>query len=67
MFDWLFKPTVNGYSREVEVRSSRHGKKTVVLWADEPIGGIDALRTVANQLPALEPGESREIKTYLGG
>jgi hypothetical protein len=70
MFDWLFKSasvsvSVDGCSREVKVTSSRHGTKTYTVYGDLPVGSIDALRIVSNNLPALEPGESIEIKTSL--
>lgn len=68
MFDWLFKsaqPVVNGCSRQVQVTSSRHGTKTYTVCSDLPVDSIDAIRAVADSLPDLESGESREIKTSL--
>ena len=67
MFDWLFKPVpvTNGCSREVKVTSSRYGTKIYTVYGDLPVDSIDALRIVSDNLPVAEPGESREIKTYL--
>lgn len=69
MFDWLFKSTqnvTNGCSREVTVASSRHGVRTITVRGDLPIDAIDAVRAVHDALPAAEPGETRNIKAYLG-
>jgi hypothetical protein len=69
MFDWLLKTAqgvTNGCSREVKVTSSRHGIRTITVRSDSPIDAIDAIRIVADSLPAAEPGETREIKAYLG-
>jgi negative regulator of sigma E activity len=69
MFDWLFKAaqsTTNNCSREVKVTSSRHGEKTITVYGDLPVDAINAIRIVADSLPAAEPGETREIKAYLG-
>lgn len=68
MLDWLFKPApvINGCSREVHVTSSRYGTKTYTVYADRPVNSIIALKVISDNLPPLEPGESREIKTSLG-
>ena len=68
MFNWLFKPAqpvTNGCSREVKVTSSRHGTNSYTVYGDLPVGSIEAIRIVSDNLPAPEPGESIEIKTSL--
>ena len=53
--------------RDVHVISSRHPVRIFRCEADCEVDAIDALRTIADKLPAPEPGESRQIKTFLGG
>lgn len=67
VFDWLFKsaPVVNGCSREVKVTSSRHGTKIYTVYGDLPVGPMEAIRIVSDNLPAPKPGESIEIQTSL--
>ena len=53
--------------RDVHVISSRHPTRIVTVYSDCEICEIDALRAVDDKLPTPEPGESRQIKTFLGG
>jgi hypothetical protein len=67
MFDWLFGKVANRYSRKVYVTSSR-GQETQVftVYGDTEVCAIRAMKEVERQLPRPEPGETVEIKTYLG-
>lgn len=69
MFDLLFgkTPVANGCSRQVYVRSSRRsGVQVFTVYGDTEVCAIRALKEVEQQLPRPEPGETVEIKTYLG-
>ncbi|MEG4838382.1 hypothetical protein [Microcoleus sp. B9-D4] len=68
MFGWLFgtAKVANTHSRKVYVRSSRHPTKVFTVYGDTEVCAIRALKEVENQLPRPEPGETVEIKTYLG-
>ena len=57
----------NQHYKDVHVISSRHPTQVITLYSDSEICEIDALRAVADKLPAPEPGESRQIKTFFGG
>lgn len=57
----------NQHFRDVHVVSSRHPTRIFRCEADSEVCAIDARRAVADKLPAPEPGESREIKTFIGG
>jgi len=68
MFDWLFgteKPQ-NTHCREVHVISSRRATRTFKVYGDTEVGPLRALKEVAAQISPAEPGETIEIKTYLG-
>ena len=67
MLDWLFggKPQ-NTHSRKVYVRSSRRATQLFTLYGDTKVCAIRAMKEVERQLPRPEPGETVEIKTYLG-
>ena len=54
------------HQKEVHIISSRHPTQIVTVYSDREIDMIDALRAVDDELPAPEPGESREIKTFFG-
>ncbi|MEG4497035.1 hypothetical protein QUB05_07500 [Microcoleus sp. F10-C6] len=68
MFDWLFGTVkvANQYSRKVYVNSSRHPTKVFTIYGDTEVCAIRAMKEVELQLPKPEPGETVEIKTYLG-
>ncbi|MEG4503877.1 hypothetical protein QUA81_13520 [Microcoleus sp. F6_B4] len=68
MFDWLFGKPVNTHFRQVYVRSSRRSSGTQVftVYGDNEVCAIRSLKEVEAQLPRPEPGETVEIKTYLG-
>jgi hypothetical protein len=67
MFDWLLGKPQNTYSRKVYVTSSRHrGRQVFTVYGDTEVCAIRALKKVEAQLPRPEPGETVEIKTYLG-
>lgn len=66
MFDWLFGKPQNTHYREVYVISSRHSTKTFKVYGDTEVCPIAALKAIERQLPAPEPGETIQIKTYLG-
>jgi hypothetical protein len=57
----------NQHFRDVHVVSSRHPTRIFRCEADSEVCAIAALRTVADSLLAPEPGEHREIKTFLEG
>jgi hypothetical protein len=68
MLDWLFggKPQ-NTHSRKVYVSSSRRrGTQVFTVYGDTEVCAILAMKEVERQLPRPEPGETVEIKTYLG-
>ena len=54
------------HQRDVHIISSRHPTRIVTVYSDCEIDEIDALRAVDDELPAPEPGESRQIKTFFG-
>ena len=54
------------HQKDVHIISSRHPTRIVKVYSDYEIDEIDALRAVDDKLPAPEPGESREIKTFFG-
>lgn len=56
----------NQHFRDVHVVSSRNPTRIFRCEADSEICPIDALRVVADSLPPIEPGEHRQIKTFLG-
>ena len=56
----------NQHFRDVHVISSRNPTRIFRCEADSEIWEIDALRTIADKLPAPEPGEHRQIKTFFG-
>ena len=64
MFD--FFKSKDQYQKKVHIISSRHPTRIVTVYSDSKIDAIDALRAVDDELPAPEPGESRQIKTFLG-
>jgi len=67
MFDWLLGQVANRYSRKVYVTSSRgRGTKVFTVYGDTEVCAIRAMKEVERQLPRPEPGETVEIKTYLG-
>ncbi|MEG4576740.1 hypothetical protein QUA56_29295 [Microcoleus sp. N3A4] len=68
MLDWLFgtAKVANQYSRTVYVTSSRHPTKVFTVYGDTEVCAIRAMKEVELQLPRPEPGETVEIKTYLG-
>ncbi|WP_445246879.1 hypothetical protein [Microcoleus sp. OTE_8_concoct_300] len=67
MLNWLFgtPQTVNQYSRQVYVNSSRRATKVYTVYGDTEVCAIRAMKEVELQLPQPEPGETVEIKTYL--
>ncbi|MEG4594170.1 hypothetical protein QUB00_20515 [Microcoleus sp. F8_C2] len=67
MLDWLFGKVANTHSRKVYVTSSRGpGTQVFTVYGDTEVCAIRALKEVEAQLPRPEPGETVEIKTYLG-
>jgi len=67
MFGWLFGKVANTHSRKVYVTSSRRsGVQVFTVYGDNEVCAIRALKEVEAQLPRPEPGETVEIKTYLG-
>jgi hypothetical protein len=67
MFDWLFGKVANRHSRKVYVTSSRGtGTKIFTVYGDNEVCAIRAMKEVELQIPRPEPGETVEIKTYLG-
>lgn len=66
MFNWLFGSQQNTHSREVYVSSSRRPTQIFTVYGDIEVCPIAALKAVERQLPPPEPGETVEIKTYLG-
>lgn len=66
MFDWLLRKPQNTYYREVHVISSRRSTQIFTVYGDTEVCPIAALKAVERQLPPPEPGETVEIKTYLG-
>jgi hypothetical protein len=67
MFNLFTQPqNTNTHCREVQVISSRYQTRTFKVYGDTEVCSIRALNEVVAHIPPAEPGETRQIKTYLG-